>query len=332
MKISARYGVLLCFFFCLFILLLSCEKETSEDSSRLPTDSTAVFTLTADDADCSVLKVDGGLWVGVVLGEDVSIKAEVEVLKAGNWKYSTDTINGFFFAGSGSFTETGNKEIILKGSGVPDKPGNYIFSFPRDSTAVFHQLVHVLQRDVEPEAVPAETYFKITFGGVEYEVFNYRGNGPDDVASGYSGIDTFSMSSFVDGGNAVPKGTISLQKQYIYDYTNSTEADVKDFLTVGAYPYLGLRDHPCKDLDFRSDGIIMFFSDENRDGWDTMSGSGNQEGSSFVIADAEDGYDSQGRYYVKTLTRFNCKLYNKTGEMKELIGEMASYFKEGKVR
>lgn len=327
---SAPYSIFAC---CLFIFLLSCEKETSEDFRQFPVDSSAVFAITADDADCSVLKVDGGLWVGVALGEDVSIKAEVEVAKAGNWKYSTDTVNGFFFSGSGAFTDTGSQEITLKGSGVPDAPGNYVFSFPRDSTA-FHQLVHVLERDVEVEAVPSDLYFKITFGGVEYEVFNHQGNGPDNIAFAYSGIDTFSMSSFVSGGDAEPKGAISLQKQYIYDYANSTVADVRDFLKVGAYPYIGPRGQPCRDLDFRNngDGVILFFMDENRDGWDTMSGSQNQEGSSFVIAGAEEGYDSKGRYCIRTLTRFNCKLYNNAGEMKEFAGEMVSYFIEKKLR
>lgn len=330
---SASYSIF-SLFFCSIILVISCQKETSEDFSKLPVDSTAIFTLSASDDDCSVLKVDGGLWVGAMLEEDVSIKAEVEVAKAGNWQYSTDTVNGFFFSGSGAFTEAGSQEIILKGSGVPAAPGNYIFSFPRDSAAAFHQLVHVLQPDVEAEAVPTDLYFKITFGGVEYEVFNHQGNGPDNIAFAYSGIDTFSMSSFVSGGDAVPKGAISLQKQYIYDYTNSTVADVRDFLKVGAYPYISPRDQPCTDLDFRNngDGVILHFVDENRDGWGTISGSQEQEGSSFVIAGAEEGYDSEGRYCVRTLTRFNCKLYNNAGEMKELIGEMVSYFIEKKLR
>jgi hypothetical protein len=314
---------------CLLLLLLaSCQKSVFFDIDidiKEPKDSSAVFSLVVSDSACSAALLYGSFLEQEPLTGNENISIDVFVSKTGKWSLSTDTLNGVSFAGSGTFADVGKQVVILKALGTPATVGNYYFSVIKGSLIKIFP-VSVLKSEVQTEPVPLESYFKGTIGGVPYYVESPR-IGPDNIPYGPGGGDTASFVSFV-GPDEYPsppgKGTISLQKGFLYGYAASTEADFKAFFAPGAYPF-----SPNKCRYFIFPGIILTWVGSDQEAWSTLKELGDQRGSSFTIVGIEDGHDNEGKYFVKVKSRFNCKLYNyRTGEMKELTdGELVSYFK-----
>ena len=320
----------LCLIFCFQgLVMTSCQKVADYvDGQHVKpaVDSLAEYELTASDSACSPIETNGNFLVATSLTGSENVKLEVNVTKAGKWQYSSDTINGFSFSASGTFTNTGKENIILNGSGTPLSPGNYMFSLKKASS-VLHVSIAVLEGDITVEGVPLKSYFKGRIGGIDYNVV-VDIDGPDNIPYGFgSRGDSMSFASFLTPGiypNPPGSGTVSLQKQFIYPFSTSTDAHFKAFFKPGAYPFV-----PSKCLNLGYSGIILSWVDSDGNEWDTIREFGDQSGSSFKIVGIEDGYDSQGRYFVKVKSRFNCKLYLRPGgQMQELTnGEMVSFFK-----
>lgn len=312
--------------FCLSgFLIASCEKEASHKGViPKPAESYAVFNLVASDSACLITPINGSFLVGKPLTGNQNIQIEVVVSKVGKWSFSTDTLNGFSFAVSGIFADTGKQLITLNASGTPAITGNFFFSLTKGSLKRFI-VIAVIESEISIEAVPLKSYFKGIIGGIKYYV-EAPTIGPDNIPYGSSGRDTASFSSFL-GPRIYPTpsgtGTISLQKGLMYNYPTSTETDFKNFFQPGAYAF-----YPNKCRSILFPGIILFWSDSNNEGWGTQKVFGDQTGSSFTIVGIEDGHDNKGHYFVKVKSRFNCKLYNlKSGEMIQLTdGELVSFF------
>lgn len=305
-------------------LLTSCEKETSPAAVVPPTDTLATFALTFADEACAIAPTTGTYVVGAPLAADAGFSVEVAVRKAGQYKLTTDTLNGYWFSTSGTFTDTGVQTVTLAASGTPVQAGLNYFSLTAGGVKrLVSQAVLATQRATEP--VPSQSYFKGTIGGVAYTVMAPT-DGPDDIPYGYGGTDTASFVSYVGpriSPTPVGSGTLSLQKGLFYHFAGSTEQQFKDFFKPGSYPfYLNKCPHDAMP------GVIIFWSDADGQSWGSLQTLGNQDGSSFQIVGVEDGHDNKGHYYVKVRSRFNCKLYNlDTQEQVALTdGEMVSFF------
>jgi len=59
---------------------------------------------------------------------------KVDVTTGGDYRISTDTINGFYFSATGVFTATGENTVRLQGNGRPQTVGTNIFTVSYDST------------------------------------------------------------------------------------------------------------------------------------------------------------------------------------------------------
>jgi hypothetical protein len=252
------------------------------------------------------------------------MQVDIVVSKAGKWSFSSDTINGFSFSGSGNFADIGKQRITLNASGIPASAGNYVFSTTKGSVKS-SVIIPVIGNEVVIESVPLKSYFKGIIGGVPYYV-EAPTIGPDNIPYGRGGGDTASFSSFVAPGvspNPPGTGTASLQKNFLYNYNTSTEADFKNFFKTGAYAFSAK-----KCTSNISPGIIFVWADANNEFWATLKDLADQTGSAFAIVGVEDGHDNAGHYFVKVKSKFNCRLYNlKTGAMKELTdGELVSFF------
>jgi hypothetical protein len=120
------------------------------------------------------------------------------------------------------------------------------------------------------------------------------------------------------------KGTISLQKGFIYDYSSATEEDFKKFFQPGSYPFA------FNHTQNIGAGIIISWASSEGRHYSTFSlvSNNDQTGSFFRITGIEDGFNSSGKYFVKVKMQFRCKLYEvHTKEIKELTaGEMVTYF------
>jgi hypothetical protein len=323
MKIKFLLNLVLGVVICLSV---GCTKEISYDEGG-KVDVTAKFSIASAGSDCADIKISGHFLDGITLTDNETMRLAVDVVTAGQWKLETDTLNGFYFAGSGNFSATGVQEIVLTGKGIPLSPGNYRFSITDTSAATF--LISVLKHDITEETVGTRSYLKATIGGVN---FNFSASLPnaDDIpyGSGGSAEDVVSFASFLVGGTypSIPgPGVISLQKNFIFNYSASTDADFKNFFKPGAYPY------NCPgscNFSEKTPGILLFWAETGGKFWSTRDGSGNQEGSSFTIVGIEDGHNNTGNYFVKVKSRFNCMLYTyETGESIALTdGEMVSYF------
>jgi hypothetical protein len=307
-------------FFLVCVVAASCEKEIAS----LPEEVPSLFNLPAPGAAGFHIVTGSDFIVGRSLTGNEMVEAQTRVTRSGNWSFSTDTLNGFYFSGKGSFTDTGKQVISLKAGGMPASPGNYKFTIKKDSLKTDF-IISVLKGDVALEPVPFKRYFKGIIGGITYYVEEPL-PGPDDIVYSSGGSDTASFGGYVSPGiypNPPGTGTLSLQKNFIYNYYTSTLADFKKLFAPGAYP-LAIRQG-----NTISAGLIIYWSDSDSVVWSTMMEGMNQEGSSYAITGIEEGYDKKGIYFVKVKSKFNCKLYNmRTKEMKELQdGESVTYFK-----
>lgn len=100
--------------------LFSCQKEVNE---QLPPSTNpsgpAVFSFDGAPNACTVATVAGYFATGTILSETNTVTIQVNVTTIGSFSISTNTVNGYKFAASGSFTTTGVQNIKLTGIGTP---------------------------------------------------------------------------------------------------------------------------------------------------------------------------------------------------------------------
>ncbi|HEX2846893.1 MAG TPA: hypothetical protein VHN59_10120 [Chitinophagaceae bacterium] len=100
------------------ILIYSCQKEVSlENGEGVSSEGTLQSDVTGD---CLPKEIGGTYEAGVALaGTANTIEVQVNVLKTGTYLIYTDTVNGYFFRGTGSFLATGMNTVTLQGNGTP---------------------------------------------------------------------------------------------------------------------------------------------------------------------------------------------------------------------
>ncbi|WP_353119347.1 hypothetical protein [Myroides odoratus] len=82
---------------------------------------------------CSNIEVEGKYYVGKELGATNKLKLEVNVTTTGYWNITTNTVNGYAFTGSGTFTSTGIHTVELLGTGKPTASGTDLFNISANS-------------------------------------------------------------------------------------------------------------------------------------------------------------------------------------------------------
>ena len=114
----------------------ACQKEYSLEASKIAAEG----TLRADGSgDCLPKTVAGTYEEGVELvGTENYLEIEVNVLTAGSYTISTDTVNGIYFIASGLFTNTGIQTVQLPGFGTPAVSGisNFVVQFDSTSCSI----------------------------------------------------------------------------------------------------------------------------------------------------------------------------------------------------
>jgi len=118
----------------LFGLFHSCKKEFSlEDGGTQPQISTGYLIKTVD-GNCQPTIVYGSFVVGKAVDITNDLEFDVQVTNPGPYVVRTDTVNGYWFKGNGSFTTTGVITVRLKGSGKPIKDGIDVFTVRLDTS------------------------------------------------------------------------------------------------------------------------------------------------------------------------------------------------------
>ncbi|HVF81720.1 MAG TPA: hypothetical protein VM884_07290 [Flavisolibacter sp.] len=122
---------LLTAFLGLFLLTLfnSCQKEVSVEFG-----SPAKGSLQGDGGDCLPKTVTGTYMASKALTDSNFIEVTVDVLTPGPYTIATDTLNGYSFKTTGTFTAAGTNIVRLKGSGTPATAGINNFTVVFDSS------------------------------------------------------------------------------------------------------------------------------------------------------------------------------------------------------
>lgn len=116
------------------ILLTYCSKDPEQSPNEPPQvdpgprDTLAVFSIPSNNGPCNKAYVAGTYRQQTALNTSNIVSIPVMVTQTGAWTFSTDTVNGMRFSGSGRFTRIGSQLMILNGSGTPVNAGS--FSIP----------------------------------------------------------------------------------------------------------------------------------------------------------------------------------------------------------
>jgi len=103
-----------------FTIFFSCQKEVSvELDTDPPTNTAAVYTLSGSPNACTVATPAGYYASGTALSGTNTVSIQVNITAGGTYSISTNTVNGYKFSASGTFTATGIQTVILVGSGTP---------------------------------------------------------------------------------------------------------------------------------------------------------------------------------------------------------------------
>lgn len=82
---------------------------------------------------CRSAKANGVYKVGFELTATNTVTVPVVVTEIGSYTITTDTVDGFSFSGSGTFTSIGNHTITLYGTGIPSSTETKTFTMTSDS-------------------------------------------------------------------------------------------------------------------------------------------------------------------------------------------------------
>ncbi len=158
--------------------MASCQKEASYELSR----TSAQGSLQSDvDGTCLPKTVNGLFTAAAALTSSNYIEVQVNVTIPGAYFISSDTLNGFYFRGTGNFT-SGTNTIKLTATGTPVAAGtnNFLISF--DSSYCYVPVV----------VLPA---------GTTEAVFTLQGSGSNCLDAVVSG--TYSSGTILDASNKV---------------------------------------------------------------------------------------------------------------------------------
>jgi hypothetical protein len=114
------------------VVTVSCKKEYSYEKGRTNPSSGSLQSGTTGD--CLGSAVGGVYKEDTTLTDSNYVDVKVDVNIAGDYTIRTDTINGFYFSASGSFSATGQNTVRLQGTGKPQAVGSNIFTVTYDSS------------------------------------------------------------------------------------------------------------------------------------------------------------------------------------------------------
>jgi hypothetical protein len=128
-----RSIIFLSIFITAAVVFIACSKEYSLENGIYGT--TAKGTLKSDSGDCMPITVHGTFYDGILPSIDTNqVQIEVNVVSAGSYNIKTDLQNGFQFADSGYFQNTGLNTVYLKPTGTPILQVVTTFTVSFDST------------------------------------------------------------------------------------------------------------------------------------------------------------------------------------------------------
>src|SRR5687767_10362918 len=167
------------------VFVTGCQKE---ESFELP-DNPAKGSLQADGSgDCLPKTVNGIYAAGTALIPGTNtLTVQVNVTQTGTYVVTTDTVNGYFFRATGTFTTLGAATVTLRGNGTPFTQGinNFVISF--DGTVC----------DIAVTVLPAGT------GSAVFSLAGGSSTPPPPSCSGATVVGTYTTGTPLNASNTV---------------------------------------------------------------------------------------------------------------------------------
>lgn len=108
----------------------SCKKEYSYEGGPV----SSGYLVRDFNNGCNFITVSGNYIIGRKLTDSNFLEAQVRVKRKGPYNIKSDEVNGYSFAASGNFGDTGTRTVKLTGSGKPLNQGTNFFSLHYDSS------------------------------------------------------------------------------------------------------------------------------------------------------------------------------------------------------
>ena len=114
------------------VLFMACQKETSFEKGS---STASVGSLSFDaSGNCLGAVVSGTYFKDTAIKASNYVDVSVQVDTVGTYIVSSDTVNGYYFKATGSFTATGAQTVRLIGGGKPLAAGTNIFTVTYNGT------------------------------------------------------------------------------------------------------------------------------------------------------------------------------------------------------
>lgn len=198
------------------IFFLGCQKEYSFETGGSPAEGTLTSDVTGD---CLPKTINGVYEATVPLVPTTNtISVEVNVTKTGSYVITTDTVNGIYFRGNGTFTTLGPTSVTLRGNGTPFTEGIHNFVVRYGSSVC----------DIQVEVLPSGAG-----GPAVFTLENTAGNcTPGTVAGSYA------VDIDLNASNTV---TITVNVTTIGTYNITTTFQGMTFAKNGAFTSTGIK-------------------------------------------------------------------------------------------
>jgi hypothetical protein len=205
MKMNYKY-----LYFSIYIILftVSCQKEYSLEGNQFSTGSLK----SSSSGYCLPEHIIGIYKEGKILNDSNYIEVEVNVTQAGYYSIITNTVNGYYFKGTGIFSSAGSNTVQLAGDGTPLAAGNNNFTIAYD-TSVCSITVNVQPAVVTTPAVFAlqgspnkcmvDTVFGIYIKNISLTTTNYVKVGVDVSTIGSYNISTNAVNGYSFSGSGL---------------------------------------------------------------------------------------------------------------------------------
>lgn len=114
------------------VLVIACQKEVSFEQGS---STASVGSLAFDGSgNCLGAVVSGTYFKDTTIKASNYVDISVQIDTAGTYTISSDTVNGYYFKASGTFTTTGTQTVRLIGGGKPLAAGTNIFTVSYNGT------------------------------------------------------------------------------------------------------------------------------------------------------------------------------------------------------
>jgi hypothetical protein len=218
----------------------------------------AAYTLGGSPGGCTGATLTGDYTATFPLNTANTLTIQVNVTTVGTYSISTNTVNGFSFSATGTFTMTGAQPVVLQGTGTPIAGGTnnmnvtgggstcvvsivtlpIRWTYTENSTIIYKGEFDTAEISSDPAFEAADIYLGNSLGDTTFYIYLERAGGSIDVG-------TYTLTGTTRYGEI---GRFSASGGFIYDATVSPVDDCTIIITsVTATQIVGTFTGRCTD-------------------------------------------------------------------------------------